>query len=256
MIWFRCPWCGTDYFAQETQIGQWVACRESAARFRVPPGSPYEEEHWLRETRVGWLVACAGKISPRKLRLFACACCWRLEPLWSEGPDSEPYRHALEVSEAYANGETSLGQLSQVASALGNPRPWWEVRTPILAARWAILHLTRYKPDLGEMLAVFHNALPEGQRQQEGQRQCEIARDVFGNPFRPVTFDPAWLRAQEAVGKVARAVYVGRAFEDLPILGDALEEAGCTDEQLLNHCRAGGTHVRGCWTLDLLLTRE
>jgi hypothetical protein len=83
--------------------------------------------------------------------------------------------------------------------------------------------------------------------------QCDLLRDVFGNPFRPVAADPAWLRWNDrTVVKVARAIYEERAFERLPVLADALEDAGCTEEAILAHLRGPGPHVRGCWALDLL----
>jgi hypothetical protein len=83
--------------------------------------------------------------------------------------------------------------------------------------------------------------------------QCDLLRDIFGNPSRPVSADPAWLHRNDgAVLKLARAAYDERAFERLPILADALEDAGCADEALLGHLRGPGPHARGCWALDLL----
>ena len=77
-------------------------------------------------------------------------------------------------------------------------------------------------------------------------------REVFGNPFRPVTFDPAWLTSD--VLALARGIYEERAFDRMPILADALQDAGCECDDILNHCRdANATHVRGCWALDLVL---
>jgi hypothetical protein len=57
-------------------------------------------------------------------------------------------------------------------------------------------------------------------------------------------------------GKIARAIYDGRAFERMPILADALEDAGCGDADILRHCREPGEHVRGCWVVDLLLGKS
>src|SRR5262249_11257141 len=83
-------------------------------------------------------------------------------------------------------------------------------------------------------------------------RQADLLREIFGNPHRPVTVNPAWLAWNGgAVLKVARAIYDGSKLEDLPVLADALEEAGCTDAEILAHCRRKGGHVRGCWVLDL-----
>jgi hypothetical protein len=58
------------------------------------------------------------------------------------------------------------------------------------------------------------------------------------------------------VVKVAQAIYDERAFDRMSILADALEEAGCTDQDILAHCRSGGDHVRGCWVVDLVLGKE
>ena len=81
--------------------------------------------------------------------------------------------------------------------------------------------------------------------------QCELLRDIFGNPFRPVAVDPEWLTS--TVVALARGVYDDRAFDRLPILADALQDAGCEDADILAHCRGDGPHVRGCWVVDLML---
>jgi hypothetical protein len=88
----------------------------------------------------------------------------------------------------------------------------------------------------------------------EAAWQCVALREIFGNPFRPVAFDLAWRTTSATV--VARAVYEQRRFADLPILADALEESGCTNQDILGHCRNGQEHVRGCWALDLILAKE
>jgi hypothetical protein len=78
-----------------------------------------------------------------------------------------------------------------------------------------------------------------------------IIRDVVGNPFRTVAFNPTW-RTSEAVA-IAQAIYDERAFYHLPVLADALEEAGCHDARILDHCPGLGPHVRGCWVVDAVL---
>lgn len=84
-----------------------------------------------------------------------------------------------------------------------------------------------------------------------------VVREVVGNPFRPVTINPAWLAWNDGtVVKIAQTIYDERAFDRLPILADALEDAGCTDLSILRHCRNEGPHVRGCHVLDLLLGKE
>jgi hypothetical protein len=78
-----------------------------------------------------------------------------------------------------------------------------------------------------------------------------LFRDIFGNPFRPVSLDPAWLTS--TVVLLAKGIYDDRAFDRLPILADALQDAGCDNDDILGHCRGPGPHVRGCWVVDLVL---
>jgi hypothetical protein len=95
--------------------------------------------------------------------------------------------------------------------------------------------------------------------------QSDLVREVFGNPFRPITeIDPAWLEWHHGiVQEFARAAYENRRLPKgildparLALLADALEDAGCTDTELLGHLRGPGPHVRGCWALDLVLGKE
>ena len=92
----------------------------------------------------------------------------------------------------------------------------------------------------------------------ERAQQAGLLRDIFGPlPFRKVTLSPSLLRWHDCtVVKLAQAIYESRSFGDLPILADALEDAGCDNEAVLTHCREqGGVHVPGCWLLDLLLQK-
>ena len=94
----------------------------------------------------------------------------------------------------------------------------------------------------------------ESHRQQETHVQTDLLRDIFGNPFRPITLDPRW--QTETVVALATGIYAERAFDRMPILADALEEAGCDHADILNHCRGDGPHVRGCWVVDLVLGKQ
>ncbi|MCE9562809.1 MAG: hypothetical protein K8U57_12250 [Planctomycetes bacterium] len=78
-------------------------------------------------------------------------------------------------------------------------------------------------------------------------------RDIFAESFHPVTFLPEW-RTSTAVA-LARQMYESRDFDAMPILADALQDAGCEDADVLDHCRGQGPHVRGCWVVDLVLGR-
>ena len=96
---------------------------------------------------------------------------------------------------------------------------------------------------------------------EENASLCKVPRDLFGNPFRPVAVERAWLTA--AGQELAQAAYEQRLLpsaelgpERLAVLADALEEAGCTDADILSHLRGPGPHVRGCWALDLILSKD
>jgi hypothetical protein len=91
--------------------------------------------------------------------------------------------------------------------------------------------------------------------------QTNLLRDIFGNPFRPVSLNPTW--QTPTVGSLAHAAYDNRTLpagtlepNRLAVLADALEEAGCDNADTLNHLRQPGDHVRGCWAVDLLLGKK
>jgi len=108
--------------------------------------------------------------------------------------------------------------------------------------------------DLGGRTADGPSPSPaEVDASQERVVQADLVRDVFGNPFRPVAVKPAWLTSD--VVALATGIYADRAFDRMPILADALQDAGCDNEEVLDHCRSGGPHVRGCWAVDLLTGR-
>jgi hypothetical protein len=83
---------------------------------------------------------------------------------------------------------------------------------------------------------------------------CAVLREIIGNPFRTATVASSWVIGN-VVG-LAEAIYADRAFDRLPLLADALEDAGCSDAAILDHCRQPGEHVRGCWVIDLLLDKK
>jgi hypothetical protein len=97
--------------------------------------------------------------------------------------------------------------------------------------------------------------LDEDRRSQaeETVTQSKLLRDIF-NPFPPVVHGGDW--QSPTVRKLAESIYADRAFDRLPLLADALEDAGCTDADILAHCRGPGPHVRGCWVVDLLLGKQ
>jgi hypothetical protein len=91
-------------------------------------------------------------------------------------------------------------------------------------------------------------------RDDPKQLLVSIIRDIFGNPFRPITLSPSWLTS--TVISLANQMYDTRDFSAMPILADALQDASCDNETILTHCRGPGPHVRGCFVIDLLTNRE
>ena len=88
--------------------------------------------------------------------------------------------------------------------------------------------------------------------EDERVAQRGLLLDIFGNPFsRCVAVDPTWLTSD--VVALATDIYAEKAFDRMPILADALQDAGCANDDTLDHCRGPGPHVRGCWVVDLVL---
>jgi hypothetical protein len=111
----------------------------------------------------------------------------------------------------------------------------------------------------GRLIAYWPPALPDQTAlQATRQLRASVLRDVFGNPFQPVgPVDPAWLIFNSgAACSLAQSVHDSGGFDRLPLLADALEDAGCTDFELLGHLRGPGPHVRGCWAVDLVLGKS
>jgi hypothetical protein len=104
---------------------------------------------------------------------------------------------------------------------------------------------------------VGGHAVRASRESEEAERATQRARhlDIFGDPDRPVAFDPAWRTATALL--LAERMYRTRDFGAMPILADALQDAGCDSAAILSHCRGPGPrHVRGCWVIDLVLGKE
>ncbi len=216
------------------------------------------EEEWLRcDDPDTMLTFLQGRAGDRKLRLFACACC---RQVWRYIRRSES-RNAVAASEEFADGElTSIqlgwdaGRAAEAASLLA-----FEAGVSMRMAKWAERDAAQAaaavprNPVAPARVAALARAVitatPDKPHDQAG-----LLRDVFGNPFRPVPLDPAWLTSD--VAALAAGIYEDRAFDRLPVLADALMDAGCDNGDILGHCRGSGPHVRGCWVIDLLLGKS
>jgi hypothetical protein len=207
------------------------------------------EAEWLAGTDPTPMLAyLRGKADDRRLRLFAVACCRRIWHLLAD----ERSRRAVEVAERYADRWASDGQLraaSGEAAAVGIG--FGTQFSPANAAHFAALAGQVFADRCG-MYAATAVADPA-----EPAAQASLLRCLWGNPFLRVAVAPSLLSWNEgAVVHLAQGIYEDRAFDRLPFLADALEEAGCHDAAMLDHCRQRGPQVRGCWVVDLLLGKE
>ncbi|MBL8793687.1 MAG: hypothetical protein JNM56_07275 [Planctomycetia bacterium] len=89
---------------------------------------------------------------------------------------------------------------------------------------------------------------------EDAAAQADLVREVFGNPFRPVKCLPRW--RSEVVVEPAQHIYDGHSFKRRKRLAEALENSGCDNAAMLDHCRQPGEHVRGCWCVDLILSKD
>ena len=247
------------------------------------------EAEWLTCTDIPQIrEALRGKASGRKLRLFDVACCRRV---WGLLPDDEAAAPSRSPSSSRTAGPAANHSRKRSAEPArqrngSSHRSAKRVRTATRPRNRSPFRAPRANEQLRTLQgyyltggacranAEWHHTtfglLGLARRLEEstatGGRPSAVAfapflellRDIFGPlPSRPVAVAPDWLQWNHGtVPAVARHVYEDRAFHDLPILADALEDAGCTDSDILGHCRGAGPHVRGCWVVDLLLGHE
>lgn len=194
-------------------------------------------------------------VSERKMRLLACACC---RHIWDHLTEPRS-RHAVEVAERYADARATPKELAWARTGAVAP-----TGGAAIAAYWAacakaagpLTNVFAAAAEAPALKATRKTLLAEtwaAAQAKSARDQVELIREVIGNPFREPQLGPRELGWEGGLAvRLAEAIYEESAFDRLPILGDALEEAGCGDEAILGHCRAGGPHVRGCWVVDLV----
>jgi hypothetical protein len=239
--------------------------------------SPYELLIYLQQHRR--IARTPG--GRRRLRLFCVACC---RSVWDNM--DERSRCAVEVSERYADGQAQKPELATAHErAVGADRAAQQTLTAACArggaapselklracATFAARGTT--KTQLGGAghsvstsvanaraaltPAEFFGRQASAALRKEWSLQAGLLRCLFGNPFRPVAVDGSWTAwGGGTVARMAQAIYEERAFDRLPVLADAFEDAGCAEATVLEHCRSGGPHARGCWVVDALLGRR
>jgi hypothetical protein len=230
------------------------------------------EAEWSRTRDISEMIGfvrdkydCSrGGAGHRTLRFLMAAACRRSETLL----DDPEYLALIEAVERVARGKLSPATLARyrtncpplrvvdyVAENERRQAASEEFNAEYLAKRAVWLSGCRELTDLVSCLDHAARAVSGHVRTHEEVRvQCELLRDIFGNPFRPVTLDPAWRTS--TVVALAEGIYADRAFDRLPILADALQDAGCDHPDLLGHCRDPQlSHVRGCWAVDMVLAK-
>jgi hypothetical protein len=198
---------------------------------------------------------CA-RASERKLRLFAADCFRNVMRLLPDPRQHQAIATLDELAEGTADPTArrqaaglSRRAFAEFPSRFGQPSP-----IPVDDPHFVGLML--YREFMSSSLAHHATRVSAGLADgaDERERQIFVFRDIFGNPFRPVAFDPAW-RTDTAMS-LAQTMYESRDFSAMPILADAFQDAGCTNDDVLNHCRGPGPHVRGCWIVDLVLGKS
>jgi hypothetical protein len=206
------------------------------------------EADWLNEVSplrlLNGLSGLRRELSPRKLALFGAACCRRV---WDQLSEAW-LRRLVEAAEEFADGARTMPQLRQTL--------WdsWPSSADENWTRGLFLAVTLHAAVLAGVKGVYGSRPNRPNQEEQDRWQCELIRDIFGHPSRSSAVDPTWEKWNQGwIGKMAATIYQERAFDRLPVLADGLQDAGCSDAELLGHMRGPGPHVPGCWVIDLLL---
>lgn len=252
------------------------------------------ETEWVAATDPAPMLAfLQSRMGNRKLRLFACACFRRIWPLLADERGRgavacfERFADEQATADEFADaGRTANAATDDASAAVSEADAVYSDDRSTAAlfaaaearysAAYGLCYVVEDDPRVGlsadcaasaralhEEATVYltepaaeraaHRA-GEVARAAERGAQAALVRAIFGNPFRPVSIDPGWLTSD--VPALAQGVYADRAFDRLPILADALQDAGCEVADILDHLRGSGPHVPGCWALDVVLGRE
>lgn len=239
---------------------EWLAC-EDPARMRAF----LEAQRGVVDNLLGrlvrkWLGGKSVALSKRRVLLFATACC---RQVWDHLGREE--RALVEAVDANADNLASRGAIRECRLALAHNGRMTEIASELIAVAAHRPWLFDFDPagdgtSLGSLMESVANQVVAEQAEMADtippvvREQATLLRDIAGNPFRPTTLASVW-RTSTALA-LAQQMYESRDFSTMPILADALQDAGCENADVLDHCRGVGPHVRGCWVVDLVLSKE
>lgn len=220
------------------------------------------QSKWLSSARLGELLSgLPNDLRPRKYRLFACAC---LRSLRDHTADYH-FRRTVDLAERFVEGDCDRDAFRAVFRRAW-PFGWERARLAALVAidpmqrdnySWRCLELADEAIDASTSRHAARadwQGTPDREAVPLRREQVRLLREVFGDPFSPVAFSPEW-RSPDVVC-MAEAVAAEGTFDELPVLADALEDAGCCERRVLDHFRQPGRHALGCWALDLVRGRR
>jgi hypothetical protein len=229
----------------------------------TPEGAAMTEAEWLAcADPFALLVGLPAEPSQRKQRLLVLAACERNPRPFRDIDAAGPLALAGRLADGTADPVERKRERQRLLA--GWEQAEWPIahflvhtllaRSKVSAARlyyWNVLQLVRQSAYVTER--ETGSGTPDAGGAEEAEKVALVSdiRDAFGNPFRPAVVDPRWLT--ETVVALAAGMYEQRAWDRMPILADALEDAGCDSRDLLDHARGPGPHVRGCWVVDLVL---
>jgi len=206
------------------------------------------EAEWLAATPYLMMhhIKQAAPAPARKLRLLAVAWARFLE----SQPDYATARRVSHLGEEVVEGRKTVRELQADQKKRGGRDGDWSIANSVLTAdayiAQAVGWLMAFSEERGRRAGLDVSGRPAVAR--------SLILCVLGNPFRPVAFDPPW-RTDTALS-LAQQMYDDKEFSPMPILADALQDAGCDSADILDHCRGAGPHARGCWVVDLVLGKE
>jgi hypothetical protein len=220
--------------------GEWFACTDPNTLAAVIRGQVNPIR--FREMALRWIERC------EKRRWGDRTFTLRRFQAWLRGEAPHP---RTDATAPVIDSSASYGTAEYEANAAVDRLVWDDdPLTTVALAGTATLELqSSISPPFDA--DAYHTAL--SRREQTAGRFAVEFRDIAGNPFRPVAWQPEW--NSETAALLARGIEIDRAFDRMPILADALEEAGCDSPQVLQHCRHVSVHVLGCWVLDGVLGR-